>query len=220
MLKFRPRSIQIVALMCLILGLPESRHAYSQTIGGGGGGGQGGQGQGGGFPGSGFQAPGGIAIDAQGVVTATFLTSKAKSLSKKRMQAIAKKGLSADLNQLCPMRKISLVRLEAECERYAREKKAVPIDLYYLAGLQRIDYVFVYPETKDIVIAGPAEGFSSNGQQVVGLTNGRPPLQLDDLIVALRSVERAGSMGCSIDPVPENLAALQRYISGNTGRPS
>ena len=36
-------------------------------------------------------------------------------------------------------------------------------------------------------------------------------------IVALRGVEASASMGCSIDPVPDQLAALQRYIAGNTG---
>ena len=31
-------------------------------------------------------------------------------------------------------------------------------DLKALAGLTSVQYVFYYPETKDIVIAGPAEG--------------------------------------------------------------
>ena len=29
----------------------------------------------------------------------------------------------------------------------------------YLAGLLRVRYVFYYPDSKDIVLAGPAEGW-------------------------------------------------------------
>ncbi len=69
--------------------------------------------------------------------------------------------------------------------------------MQYLAGLQRIDYVFVFPEAHDIVIAGPAEGFAEDGAgRTVGLTTGRPPLRLDDLMVALRAVKRGDDVGC------------------------
>jgi len=33
-----------------------------------------------------------------------------------------------------------------------------------LAGLQRIEYVFLAPDSKDIVLAGPAEGWRVNEQ--------------------------------------------------------
>ena len=32
-------------------------------------------------------------------------------------------------------------------------------EMRYLAGLQRVRYVFYYPDSKDIVLAGPAEGW-------------------------------------------------------------
>ena len=35
-------------------------------------------------------------------------------------------------------------------------------EMKYLAGLLRIHYVFFYPETGDIVLAGPAEGFAED----------------------------------------------------------
>ena len=44
-----------------------------------------------------------------------------------------------------------------------------------LAGLLRLRYVFVYPDSGDIVIAGAAEGWVRNlSGRVVGLTTGRP----------------------------------------------
>jgi hypothetical protein len=90
--------------------------------------------------------------------------------------------------------------------------------MQYLAGLQRIDYVFVYPEEKDIVIAGPAEGYLiDNFGRAVGVTTGRPAMRLDDLMVALRSVERGGgTIRCSIDPNEANLAKLVAYIKQNS----
>ena len=160
-------------------------------------------------------APAGISIDAQGVVKPIFVSKKAAALSKKRMESVAKDLLPGDVNVPSQLRKVSLVRLEAACRQYVERGEAVPPDMQFLAGLQRIDYLFVYPETNDLVIAGPAEGYAADASgRVVGLSTGRPPLRLDDLIVSLRAVEGGGQIGCSIDPEPERLAALKRYVAG------
>ena len=59
-----------------------------------------------------------------------------------------------------------------------RKRSIAPLDIQYLGGLQRIDYLFVLPDTKDIVIAGPAEGFANDAVgRAVGITTGRPPLR-------------------------------------------
>jgi hypothetical protein len=54
------------------------------------------------------------------------------------------------------LRKVSLTRLERELQ--IRAARGLPADeeLQALAGLQRIQYVFVYPESGDVVLAGPA----------------------------------------------------------------
>ena len=45
----------------------------------------------------------------------------------------------------------------------------------YLAGLTRLEYVFYYPETQDIEIAGPAEGWVVDASgRVVGMESGLP----------------------------------------------
>jgi hypothetical protein len=160
---------------------------------------------------------GGILVDPEGVVRPMFHVEKQGRLDKKRRQELAGKSLPGDLNQKSDLRKVSLVQLEAACETFARDRSHVTSEMQYLAGLQRIDYVFVYPDEKDIVIAGPAEGYLiDNFGHAVGVTTGRPAMRLDDLMVALRSIERGGgAIRCSIDPEEANLAKLVAYIKKN-----
>jgi hypothetical protein len=159
----------------------------------------------------------GILIDADGVVKPQFRRSKHAKLDKKRREAEAAKTLSAEVNTASPLRKVSLVQLEAACEECVQNGKPIPEEVAYLAGLQRIDYLFVYPDKQDLVIAGPAEGFLyDESGRAVGVSTGRPPLRLDDLLVALRRMQSGGDLGCSIDPVQERLAALTRYVANNS----
>jgi hypothetical protein len=81
-----------------------------------------------------------------------------------------------------------------------------------LAGLQRIQYILVYPETGDIVLAGPAGDWRRdvNGR-LVDAETGRPVVSLDDLVVLLRNAfSEEGKFGCSITPRREGLEAAQR----------
>jgi len=113
-----------------------------------------------------------------------------------------------------PIKKFSLNRLE----RIIAQRKGVPTDeMRYLAGLQRVKYVFFLPDSKDLVIAGPAEGWVTlPSGRVVGIKTGRPVVQLQDLVVALRAYppneSGTGLIGCSIDPTAEGLAAMQRFL--------
>ena len=56
----------------------------------------------------------------------------------------------------------------------------------------------------------------------VGATSGRPLLLLEDLVVALRSIDaaRMGGMRCSIDPTPEGIARLQEVLSSTQQMPN
>jgi hypothetical protein len=82
-------------------------------------------------------------------------------------------------------------------------------DIRYLKGLTRIDYLFVYPEEHDLVIAGPSEPLNEiNPLEPVGTLSGRPAVQVEDLIVALRAVDANGGdprnmFGCSLDMAPD-----------------
>lgn len=194
-------SVRLAILLALGLTVGESA-AFAQFAGGGQGGGN---------------NLGGIAIDAAGVVSPAFAKETTARLNQRRQEALAAEHLSADVNTVSPLRKVSLVRLEKMSREFAEQNKHVPIEMQFLAGLQRIDYVFVYPETGDIVIAGPAEGFAPNViGRVVGTSTGRPPLRLDDLIVALRTVPRASLIGCSIDPTQQGLVRFNEYLKRNS----
>ncbi len=160
-------------------------------------------------------------INADGVGVPVFDTSRAGQLHRKRMQALAEKHLGRDLTRPSKLRMVSLVKLEEACREFAESRKHVTLEMQYLAGLQRIDYVFVYPDEKDIVIAGPAEAFAPDSVgRVVGVTTGRPPIRLDDLMVALRSVRKNGRLGCSIDPDPKRLAEMERFVAQTNRSPA
>ncbi len=161
----------------------------------------------------------GIKVDAQGVVSFALANDSAGVLDKKRREAAAKKNTAGDSSRRSDQRLVSLVKLEQRIDECLTGGKPIPDEVFYLAGLQRIDHVFVFPDDKDLVIAGPAEGFVPDAVgRMIGVESGRPVLRLDDLAVALRTLVKSREVGCSIDPVPERLAALQKFVQA--GGPS
>lgn len=170
---------------------------------------------------------GGIEIDANGVLTQRVFRGNAQLLNRQRFAA-AQASVNKDLQRPSQLRKISLNRLEKEIAKLVAEGKQIPADMKYLAGMTRISNVFYYPESKDIVIAGPAEGyFITAGNRVVGMKTGRSTMQLQDLIVALRCFTPDGNktrvISCSIDPTQEGLAKFRdtytRIASSGQFRP-
>ncbi len=155
----------------------------------------------------------GIKVDAQGVVSFSLANDSSGTLDKKRREAAAKKNLTTDLTKSSSQRLVSLVRWEQRIDECLTDGKPIPDEVFFLAGLQRIDHVFVFPDDKDLVIAGPAEGFAPDAVgRMIGVDSGRPTLRLDDLAVAFRTLIKSREVGCSIDPVPERLAALQKFV--------
>jgi hypothetical protein len=156
----------------------------------------------------------GIAIDAAGVLSIKAFPDPMGRLMRERAAA-AKANLPRDVAAPSDLRKISLRRLEAEVAARLREGKPLDEVHRYLAGLQRLTYVFFYPEEKDIVIAGPAEGWMADPSgRVIGIHSGLPVLELEDLVVALRAFpprRKPGLVGCSIDPNADSLSRLQEF---------
>ena len=158
-------------------------------------------------------AQSGVAVDAEGVLRTMTVTDWGGRVMMQRVAA-ARATLPPEVSRPSKLRKISLNRLE----KAIQQKGGVFTDeMRYMAGLFRLKYVFYYPDTQDIVLAGPAEGWvTSQVDRVVGITSGRPIVQLQDLVVALRAFppdDRGTSMiGCSIDPRPEGLAEMQRFL--------
>ena len=159
-------------------------------------------------------AVGGIYIDAEGVLHRTSVLSQNERLELLRKEAFAPAS-SETLSSTSELRKISLKRLEKTIKKLQADNKPIPADVRYLAGLQKIQHVFFYPESGDVVLAGPAEGWQQvKTGEVVGQKTNRPVLHLDDLLVALRYAfgQKNGApfLGCSIDPT---VNGQQRYVS-------
>jgi len=95
--------------------------------------------------------------------------------------------------------------------------QTIPDEMRNLAGLLGIEYLFVYPETGDVVIAGAAEDWGTDAVgRVVGTKTGRPVILLDDLVVALRAFapdSEATVVGCSFEPTSEGLARVRDVVS-------
>lgn len=156
---------------------------------------------------------GGVSINADGVLAASA------PLDMKRLNDELARGFQAPASELSKpveLRKISLKAIEAALRDSKGNKVAdLPDEIKYLAGIQRIQFVLLYPEQNDIVLAGPGEGWKLDGKgNVVGVTTNRPVLNLEDLIVAFRTVEaaRQGNLSCSIDPTPEGRQAFEQYM--------
>jgi len=160
----------------------------------------------------------GVIIDAQGVLRTHGVRDAGLSLERRKAAAAT---LPGELQKSSKLRMVSLSRLEAEVAKAAATGRGIPDEYEKLAGLTRIQYVFIYPgegsDRGDIVIAGPAEGWITDATgRVVGIETGAPTLLLEDLAAALRAFPpgqpRDHALGCSIDPKQEGLAAMQAYL--------
>lgn len=162
----------------------------------------------------------GVRVDPYGVLymaSRKELSGRLTDLGIRARQA----ELNTDMAKPATLRMVSLTRLErAVAERLAQGLPAVE-SMRQLAGLSQIQYVFVYPEDGEVVIAGPAEGWRYNELgQPVGVESGRPTLQLDDLVTVLRTFSPEGRQifGCSIDPRPEGLAKVREFAAASQDR--
>ncbi len=151
----------------------------------------------------------GVEVDAAGVLRVKRFDPR---VGRARVGA-ARQALPADLQRPSPLRKVSLNRLEAALGEVGQPAEAMRA----MAGLTRIEYVFYYPETGDIVIAGPAEPFAADASgRLRGLDSGQPVLLLEDMVTALRAYgpnsPPTGVISVSIDPTAEGLQRLQQVI--------
>jgi hypothetical protein len=158
----------------------------------------------------------GVAIDADGVLERQEVADPSGRLLQTRLQQ-AQASLDPDVARTSDLRKVSLTRLLKLIDQAIASGAELDDAMRHLAGLTRIQYVFYYPETKDIVLAGPAEGWVEvPGGRVVGWETGRPVVELQDLAVALRAFapgsRRSPLVHCSIDPTPEGLQRMQQFL--------
>lgn len=158
----------------------------------------------------------GVEIDANGVLAMKIVSDPNGQLTRQRI-AQAKATLDKDIAKPSELRKVSLTRLEAAVAEQLAKGQAPTDEMLHLAGLTSVQYVFFYPETKEIVIAGPAEGFmvDTTGRSV-GINTGAAIVLLEDLVTALRAYPPSGKavnqIRCSIDPTKEGLQKMQEFL--------
>ena len=157
---------------------------------------------------AGAMDPQGVHVDAQGVLRSRTVESDPRLAEIRKSPRQGGKLLY-----------VSLPRLMAEARRLTAEGKPLTPEIRRLGGLTKLQYVFVYPEEKDLVIAGPAEAFEpADGFRPLGKSTGRPVLHLDDLVVALRAFgpgKRPDRLGCDIDitrEIQEKVAAKTKAV--------
>lgn len=161
----------------------------------------------------------GIDVDAAGVLKVRQFDPR---LAKQRLAAARNKG-DADVMRPVDLRKVSLNRLEAAIAARVAAGESIDQEMQALAGLTAVEYVFFYPETNDIVIAGPAEGFFADPtDRLIGMETGRPVVLLEDLVTALRAYAPGGNgtsvISVSIDPTAEGLQRMNQFLTSVRGR--
>jgi len=162
-----------------------------------------------GGPGSISGFDGGVFVDPTGLLKKFPPQTDRSLIAIRRSAAIASRGGNPRAGSV--LRKVSLTRLEREVQLLHALGREPDEAMQTLAGLQRIQYLLFYPETGDIVIAGPAGDWRRDAEaRFVDADKGRPVLNLDDLVVTLRAAySDEGRFGCSINPRKDNLAAAQ-----------
>ena len=165
----------------------------------------------------------GVYVDAEGVLRKQEYNDPGGQLTRQRIEAQLA-ALDPDIAKASPLRFISLNRLEKAIEGRIADGRHPTEEMQALAGLTRVRYVFFMPDSGDVVIAGPAEPWAKDlAGRTRGINSGRPIVELQDLIVALRAYppgvrDRGVIVGCSIDPTAEGLARMQQFLRQMGGR--
>jgi hypothetical protein len=159
----------------------------------------------------------GVYVDATGVLQTVMVGDPGEQLDNLRRGVPTGRASGAATGKT-ELRRISLARLAREVRSHIQAGTAIPDEARYLAGIQQIQYLFVYPEEQDLVIAGPAEGWQMDeAGRVVGQQTRRPVVRLDDLIVAMRVFSARGGgntfVGCSIDQTEEGMRRFNQQIA-------
>jgi hypothetical protein len=164
--------------------------------------------------------PAGVFVNSSGVLS-KIEPRKVNGSAEVWRQAAIESGRNA-LTWPSPLRKVSLTRLERATQLLTAQGQPLDESMRNLAGLYAITHLIFYPETGDVVIAGPAGPWDfDEHHRAINTTSGKPILQLDDLVNCLRNANNnEGKFGCSITPRQENLVATKKFLASThlTGR--
>ncbi|MCA9119222.1 MAG: DUF1598 domain-containing protein [Planctomycetaceae bacterium] len=168
-----------------------------------------------GGPGAVEPFPTGVFVDASGLVKRVSIDAAMKGSLAATREKAKSRSEPTDIRSPSALRKVSLTKLECELQSTWASGHKPDASVMNLAGLRRISHVFVYPESRDIVIAGPAGDWTSDVEgRSISTADGSPILQIEDFVIALRNAYRdGGRFGCAITPTRDNLASVQGYLA-------
>lgn len=165
--------------------------------------------------------PGGVWVDAAGELR-QFEAANAVKLTSLEVPAAPANSENQDARKSAALRCVSLPRLEAEIYKRMSEGRSLDESMLVLAGLRHIEYVFVYPDLGDVVLAGLAGDWRLDAEnRLVAADSATPVVRLDDLLTLLRREQRQSQkpFGCSITPRQEQLAATQAFLDASSAEP-
>lgn len=166
------------------------------------------------------QHDGGVFVDAAGVMRQIVNTTEAARLAALRREA-ARDSTPGGARQTSSLRKISLSRLERELQ--LRRALGLPLDeeMRTLAGLRRVTHVFVYPNSGEVVLAGPAgDWYLGRESRILSVADDRPVVLLDDFITLLRrEFNEGGFFSCSIEPTSDGLQNVRAFADSSRTKP-
>ena len=155
---------------------------------------------------------GGVAIDAESVLNRAgqrIDPAIAKEISN------SLRGADTNIDRVSKLRMVSLKSLDREIKNCIKEDKQIPVEVQFMAGLQRVEFLIVDAENNDLILAGPGEGLATDAfGNVVGAKSGTPAIHLEDFLTAMRSANEARSgqgISVSMNPTPEGVRNLQAY---------
>ena len=127
----------------------------------------------------------GVVVDADGVLRRVTANDPTGDLARQRVQeATAQARSQRRASQPAAQSFAHAARTHHE-RAPRRRARTSTTRCKHLAGLTRLQYVFCYPESGDIVIAGPAEAWGqAPSGRMQAIDSGRPVLELHDLAVA------------------------------------
>ena len=176
-----------------------------------------------GGPGSIDGFAGGVYVDPAGLMKRVD-ESADRSLAMVRRDAATgsrAERTAGDPRRESILRMVSITRLEREIAMRLSLGQPLDESMRTLAGMRRVKYLLVYPETGDIVLAGPAGDWRSDVEsRMVSTTTGEPIVMLDDFVVLLRhALSKEGVFGCSITPRREGLESIQQTMTKWSANP-
>lgn len=166
--------------------------------------------------------PAGVYIDVAGVLQRRTKSERPQSDLDMVRQAARRSAAPGEIHRASHLRKVSLTRLERAVQALAAAGRRPTEEMRLLAGLERVKFLFVFPETGDVVLAGPADHWRVGAEgRTIAENSGRPVVQLDDLVVVLRQLFGAAdaTFGCSITPTEENLKRTRDFLEASRRQP-